>query len=70
MHLNERPGGRGGDWATVQQSLGRVLEMAELSPTRQVYENKIVERFGGQKELDLVMPSKVETPIQPQEAAN
>ena len=50
--------------------LGRVLEMAESSPTRQVYENKIVERFGGQKELDLVLPKKGEASVQQQEAAN
>jgi hypothetical protein len=36
--------------------IGRVLEMAESSPDKQTYENKIVERFGGQHELDLVMP--------------
>jgi hypothetical protein len=33
-----------------------VLEMAESSPTRHGHENKIAERFGGQPELDLVMP--------------
>lgn len=33
--------------------LGRVLEMAESSPDKQTYERKTVERFGGQKELDL-----------------
>lgn len=32
--------------------LGRLLEMAESSPDRQAYEKKIVERFGGQIELD------------------
>ena len=37
--------------------LGRVLEMAESSPDRLLYENKIVDRFGGQKELELVAPS-------------
>jgi len=31
--------------------LGRVLEMAESSQNRYVYENKIIERFGGQQEL-------------------
>ena len=36
--------------------LGRVLEMAESSPDRYAYENKIVERFGGQQELELVVP--------------
>jgi hypothetical protein len=33
--------------------LGRVLEMCESSPDKQVYEGKIVDRFGGQQELDL-----------------
>jgi P63C domain len=36
--------------------LGRVLEMAESSAHKTEYENKIVDRFGGQKELDLVLP--------------
>jgi P63C domain len=37
--------------------IGRVLEMSESSQDRLTYEQKIVERFGGQQELDLVMPS-------------
>lgn len=37
--------------------LGRVLEMAESSDARHDYENKIVVRFGGQHELDLVVPN-------------
>jgi hypothetical protein len=37
--------------------IGRVLEMAESSPSRPTYEQKIVERFGMQQELDLVMPA-------------
>lgn len=37
--------------------LGRVLEMAESSSDKFVYENKIAERFGGQKELELVVPT-------------
>ena len=37
--------------------MGRVMEMAEDSETRGAYENRIVARFGGQHELDLVMPS-------------
>jgi hypothetical protein len=37
--------------------LGRVLEMAESSPDKFIYENKIAERFGGQKELELVVPT-------------
>lgn len=37
--------------------LGRVLEMAEDSKARVEYENKIAQRFGGQPELDLVLPN-------------
>jgi hypothetical protein len=37
--------------------MGRVLEMAESSSNRIAYENKIVERFGGQQELELIVPS-------------
>ena len=36
--------------------LGRVLEMAESSPDKLSYERRIVQRFGGQQELDLVVP--------------
>jgi hypothetical protein len=36
--------------------LGRVLEMAESSTEARTYEKKIAERFGGQQELDLVVP--------------
>jgi hypothetical protein len=36
--------------------IGRVLEMAESSDDRFVYEKKIIERFGGQHELDLIVP--------------
>jgi hypothetical protein len=36
--------------------LGRVLEMAESSPDPLAYERRIAERFGGQQELDLVLP--------------
>jgi hypothetical protein len=31
--------------------------MAESSPDKYAYENKIAERFGGQKELELVVPT-------------
>jgi hypothetical protein len=34
-----------------------VLEMAESSPDKFAYENKIAERFGGQKELELIVPT-------------
>jgi hypothetical protein len=37
----------------LRMHLGRVLEMAESSPDRYTYERKIVQRFGGQQELDL-----------------
>jgi hypothetical protein len=37
--------------------LGRVLEMAESSLDKFAYENKIAERFGGQKELELIVPT-------------
>ncbi len=36
--------------------LGRVLEMAESSGDKDIYEGRIAERFGDQKELDLVIP--------------
>jgi hypothetical protein len=36
--------------------LGRVLEMAESSPDRAVYEGKIRAKFGSNHELDLVIP--------------
>ena len=51
--------------------LGRVLEMAKLSPDKYVYENKVAERFGGQKELEPVVPtpSGIPTP-EIKEAAN
>jgi hypothetical protein len=37
--------------------IGRVLEMAETSDDPSAYEKKIVDRFGGQQELDLVLPA-------------
>jgi hypothetical protein len=40
----------------LRMHIGRVLEMAESSNDRWAYERRIVERFGGQQELDLVMP--------------
>lgn len=42
----------------LRMHIGRVLEMAESSPTKQEYDAKIVERFGGQQELELVVPSE------------
>jgi hypothetical protein len=44
--------------------LGRVLEMAESSSDRYTYERKITQRFGGQQELDLVVPMPKTEPIQ------
>ena len=40
----------------LRMHLGRVLEMAESAPTRHAYESRIVERFGGQHELELLAP--------------
>src|SRR6185437_4813463 len=37
--------------------IGRILEMADSSTNRKEYEKKVVDRFGGQQELDLVMPA-------------
>ena len=36
--------------------IGRVLEMSESSLDKFSYEGKIADRFGGQQELELVMP--------------
>ena len=47
--------------------LGRVLEMADSSPDRQTYESKIVERFGGQKQFEFIIPPQ---PSKVKEAAN
>ena len=41
----------------LRMQLGRVLEMAESSPDKQTYERKIVDRFGGQRELELFAPN-------------
>ncbi|MGB9068456.1 MAG: P63C domain-containing protein [Candidatus Acidiferrales bacterium] len=38
----------------LRMQLGRVLEMCESSASKNDYEAKIVERFGGQRELDFV----------------
>jgi hypothetical protein len=45
----------------LRMHLGRVLEMAESSPDLETYEKKIRERFGDQQELELVMPSSIES---------
>ena len=41
----------------LRMQLGRVLEMAESSGTKDEYERKIMTRFGGQQELELVAPA-------------
>jgi hypothetical protein len=42
--------------------IGRLLEMTETSASQSDYENKIAARFGGQTELDLVVPQPHEQP--------
>jgi hypothetical protein len=37
--------------------------MAESSPDRRIYEKKIVERVGGQQELDLAIPEPTTNPM-------
>ena len=37
----------------LRMQLGRVLEMAESSPDKRVYEEKIIQRFGGQLSFDI-----------------
>lgn len=45
--------------------LGRVLEMAESSGTKDEYERKIVHRFGGQLELELIVPDQPTASVLP-----
>jgi len=47
--------------------LGRVLEMSESSPNKREYERKIVQRFGGQQELDWVVPTPSSASLPPSE---
>jgi hypothetical protein len=55
----------------LRSQLGRMLEMAESSPDKFTYENKIAERFGGQKELELAVPTPSGVPApEMKEAAN
>lgn len=42
----------------LRMHIGRVLEMSESSGTQQEYEAKIVNRFGGQQELELVVETE------------
>lgn len=51
----------------LRMHLGRVLEMAELSPDKAIYEQKINERFGIEQQLDLPIPMPLPAPT---EAAN
>ncbi len=52
--------------------LGRVLEMAESSADKHEYERKIVQRFGGQQELDFMIsaPSNALPPPSEQSASD
>ena len=40
----------------LRMQLGRILEMCESSADKHAYEKKIVERFGGQQELEFIVP--------------
>ena len=42
----------------LRMHIGRVYEMAESSATKQEYDAKIATRFGGQQELEFVVPSE------------
>lgn len=45
--------------------MGRVLEMAESSKSKREYERRIVDRFGGQQEFDLVIPEpQIDDPVE------
>ncbi|HEX9277084.1 MAG TPA: P63C domain-containing protein [Casimicrobiaceae bacterium] len=46
--------------------IGRLLEMTETSASQAEYENKIAARFGGQTELDLMVPAP---PVEPKQVA-
>jgi hypothetical protein len=51
----------------LRMHLGRVLEMAESSPGKAAYEQKINERFGMEQQRDLPIPTPLPAPT---EAAN
>ena len=51
----------------LRMHLGRVLEMAESSPDKAAYEQKINERFGMEQQRDLPIPTPLPAPT---EAAN
>lgn len=46
----------------LRMQIGRVLEMAQSSRSPAEYEARIVERFGGQQELELVFPKDDDAP--------
>jgi hypothetical protein len=46
----------------LRMHLGRVLEMAESSKSRHEYEQKITARFGGQHEMELIIPAAAPAP--------
>ena len=48
----------------LRMHIGRVLERCDSSPDKATYERRILERFGGQRELDFLppIPSKLEKP--------
>lgn len=49
----------------LRMQLGRILEMAESARDKHEYERKIIERFGGQPELDFDAPSLSSVPQHP-----
>jgi hypothetical protein len=51
----------------LRMQLGRVLEMAESAGNPVEYEKKILERFGEQRELDLVLPTAPTASLPPSE---
>jgi hypothetical protein len=53
----------------LRMHLGRVLETAESSSNRADYERRIMERFGGERQLELPIPMPIPSGQQ-QEAAN
>jgi hypothetical protein len=52
----------------LRMHLGRVLEMAESSSDQEAYEQRVAERFGLERQLDL--PLLAPSPSETKEAAN
>ena len=52
----------------LRMHLGRVLEMAEDAADQYAYEKKVADRFGGQRELDLIVPTPSPTSSLPPSA--